>query len=525
MTGAERARRHRARKKMVQAPPAPPYPENEVEALISWARSTLKVPAGHPLAGQPMPIPPFVESWLRDTWGSPEALLSISRKSGKTSAIAAVILCFLCGPLMSKGWAGAVASLNVEKAGKLRADVIAIAEASGLRDKLGVRRSPYPGRLYGKSMEGVWHDSELPYFLVLSSDKAAGDSLDLNIVITDELGLTEERDRQWFNSLRESLSAREGNALHISIRGDSPLLQELIDNPQVPSVVYSPDDPACPIDCRESWYQANPAFECGIKSLKRFEEEVERIRHTPADEPTWRAKQMNIKMAPAKEMIVTPDDLRGCFGNPKFEGPCVLAHDFGGALSGTASCAIWIETGAVRTWFAFGSVPALKHRARRDNAPYEEMLARGELKLYPGRVTDIAAFLEDVAADLAGFKVLAIGQDNWKKADGLDYIERAGIRWPIALPRTGTGEQGSFACRAFQNLIQGKRLVMAENLSLSDAILKSTVRYDGNGNVALDKSSGNNRIDTLSAAVIAAGLAWSRMDKKKPSGPGFNVYP
>ena len=210
MSDAERARRYRARKKPAPAEQVVQDLTEPVTVLCTWARENLRVPAGHPLAGKPMPIPPFVEKWLRDAWGEPEALLSIPRKSGKTSAIAAVILAYLVGPFMAKGWAGAVASLNIEKAAKLRADVIAIAEASGLRDKLLVRKSPYPGRLIGATMKGNWHESELPYFLVLSSDKTAGDSLDLNCVITDEIGLTEERDRTWFNSLRESLSAREG---------------------------------------------------------------------------------------------------------------------------------------------------------------------------------------------------------------------------------------------------------------------------------------------------------------------------
>ena len=58
-----------------------------------------------------------------------------------------------------------------------------------------------------------------------------------------------------------------------------------------------------------------------------------------------------------------------------------------------------------------------------------------------------------------------------------------------------------------------KRLVMTENLSLIAAISKSTSKRDGNGNPALDKASARGRIDVLSAAVIAAGLAESAFDR------------
>ena len=46
-----------------------------------------------------------------------------------------------------------------------------------------------------------------------------------------------------------------------------------------------------------------------------------------------------------------------------------------------------------------------------------------------------------------------------------------------------------------------------ENLLLADAIKASVIRRDGAGNPALDQGSKQGRIDALSAAVIAAGLA------------------
>ena len=54
---------------------------------------------------------------------------------------------------------------------------------------------------------------------------------------------------------------------------------------------------------------------------------------------------------------------------------------------------------------------------------------------------------------------------------------------------------------------------MAENLSLATAIAKSTLKRDANGNPGLDKASARGRIDVLSAAVIAAGLAESAFDR------------
>ena len=86
-----------------------------VGALAAWARETLIVPPGHPLAGEPMALPPFAEDFLRASWGAHESALSMSRKNGKSAICAVLCLGFLVGPLRTPGWRGAVASVSKEK--------------------------------------------------------------------------------------------------------------------------------------------------------------------------------------------------------------------------------------------------------------------------------------------------------------------------------------------------------------------------------------------------------------------------
>ena len=58
-----------------------------------------------------------------------------------------------------------------------------------------------------------------------------------------------------------------------------------------------------------------------------------------------------------------------------------------------------------------------------------------------------------------------------------------------------------------------RKLAMAENLALVTAISKSSIHRDANGNPGLDKATARGRIDVLSAAVIACGLAESAFDR------------
>ena len=57
---AEAVRRHRAKRRAAAAPvPAviPPFPSDPSGELARWSRDVLKVPVGHPRAGEPMILP------------------------------------------------------------------------------------------------------------------------------------------------------------------------------------------------------------------------------------------------------------------------------------------------------------------------------------------------------------------------------------------------------------------------------------------------------------------------------------
>ena len=214
-------------------------------------------------------------------------------------------------------------------------------------------------------------------------------------------------------------------------------------------------------------------------------------------------------------MICVPADLQACFVDelPAREGAAFVGFDFGEATSATAAAAVWPATGRCEFWMAFGDVPPIASRGRRDDAPYVSLVERGELRLYPGRVVHPDRFLADVQADLAGVKVERAAADGFKDGEVRDFLDRAAVRWPIEFRRVGSGKTGSADVRALQRLVLTKKLRMLPSVALVTAISKSTLRRDQNGNPALDKANSRGRIDVLSAAVIAAGLAAPVFDR------------
>lgn len=503
LAARERKRRQRQRDRDAARMAATIEPLGDpVEALAAWSRETLRVPPGHPLAGEAMELPSFAVDFLRAGWTAHESALCVARKNAKSAVCAVLALGFLAGPLRRDGWRGAIASVTKEKAAELRQQVADIAEASSLPG-VRVRRAPYPGAI----------ETATGRLETLSADRTAGHASGFDLVLIDETGLMPERARELLAGLRSSVSARGGRVLHISVRGDSPLFAEILANPATVARIYSAPDEAA-IDDRAAWAAANPGLG-SIKQASYMEAEVERIRAAPGDEPAFRAFDLNQALNPSREMILSPDDLRACFTEapPAREGPCFLGFDFGEATSSTAAAAIWPKTGRLECWQAFGDKPPLAERQRRDNAPYSEMQARGELRTYPGRVVRPDAFLADVAADLAGCRVAAAAADSYKDSEAKDFLDRARLRWPVEFRRVGAGKDGGRDVRAFQRLVMQHRIRLAPSLSLVSAIANSTIRRDGNGNPGLDKAMARGRIDVLAAAVIAAGLAEPHFDR------------
>ena len=497
-----RSWREKKRKAKALTAPDPVTLADPVAALSTWSKENLLVPVGHPLAGEPMTLPDFAADFLRVGWDSHESALTCGRKNAKSAICGVLGLGFLCGPLRRNGFRMAIASVSKEKANELRTQIQAIGEASKLTE-LNYKKSPYPGRI--ESLTGSIE--------VLSSDRNAGHSSSFDLVIVDETGLFPERARELLAGLRSSVSAKGGRIIHISVRGDSPLFDEILQNPMTTTAIFeAPAD--CELDDRAAWDAANPGLGT-IKSLDYMAAEAARVAHVPTDEPSFRAYDLNARLNPSKEMIFSPDDLRACFVDelPPRRGKVYLGLDCGEASSATAAFAVWPETGRCESWMAFGDVPDLRERGKNDGANYVEMERRGELITYPGRVTPVARFMEDIAEDLTGCRVARLAADGYKDSEIMDFLDRARLRWPREFRRVGAGKTGGADVRAFQRLVLDCKLKLRPNLALSTAIANSIIRRDENGNPGLNKSKSRGRIDLLSAAVIAGGLAESFFDK------------
>ena len=501
----EYQRKRRAKIKAESKPavvPIKPFPRDPAQALADWSRDKLVIPPGHPNAGKPLILPGFIVDFIRDVFLNRESFLCIGRKNAKSAGVAVFLLGRLVGPLQIAGYRAGVASVSKEKAGELKLLMQGIAEASEL-DGLQFMRSPAPGHVKGPTGRVD----------ILSADKSAGHASGYDDSIIDELGLLAEKDRELVNGMRSAISARDGRFIALSVQGPAPFTAELLERRGQPGIAvhhYAAPE-GCAIDDETAWLAANPGLG-SIKAYSYMVDEARRVLATPADQASFRVLDLNQATNPSAVLLCDPADWRACETDklPARSGACVLGFDLGGSTSMTAA-AIWPDTGRAEVWAAFPDTPDLAARAEADGcrSAYQEMEKRGELRVYPGRVTNPSAFLGDVATALAGERVIVAGADRYRKAEGLQALEKARVRWPIHWRGQGAHSKadGSHDVRAAQRIIISGRLKMRESLVMRSAITCSAIRYDNAGNPALEKGKGNGRIDALSAMVIAAGLA------------------
>ena len=503
-----RRARLRAQRKAATAAAVPPpgkWPKDPAAAVARWSRRALVTPAGHPRAGKPLVLPPYGVQFLRDALAHRESLLCIGRKNAKSAIVAVLLLAHLVGPLRRAGWRAGVGSISKEKAGELKTQMEQIAEASGLAG-LKFYRSPAPGRVVGPSGSVD----------ILSADRASGHASGFDLAIVDEIGLLAERDRAFVAGLRSSISARDGRFLSLSIHGDGPFVPEILKRQGDPSLAihhYAAPD-GCALDDEDGWAAANPGIAAGIKSLAYMRDEARRVLASPADQNHFRAHELNQAVTVSAEAVVNVSDWLAVTVSdraalPPRKGAAVVGFDLGGSCSMTAAVAIWPATGRMETWAAFPGTPTLHDRGMADAVGdlYLQMSQRAELRTYPGRVTDVAAFLRDVARDVGA--VRAAGADRYRRAEALQALEAAGVRWRMQWRGTGASAtaDGSHDVRSFQRTILGRKVRAVESLLMAAALKEATIRTDAGGNPALDKQRSHGRIDVVQAAVIAASLA------------------
>lgn len=490
-------------------------PADRAVALISWIERVLKVPAGHSRAGEPLIVPEFARRFFEGVFTHRESLLTVARKNGKSTYLAALMLAHISpgSPLLTPGFRGAVVSLSGIKSRELIRLASELIQSSGL-DMVAVKKHPYPRLEYAQMNCTVES---------LSAEKNVGQASGFDIACIDELGLFPLKAREMVAGIRSSISARNGRIVAISISGFSELLTEFEDRAdQAGTYVQShrPGNPDCAIYDTDAWREANPGLGL-IKSEAYMRDAAQIAEANPADAAFFRIHDLNLRGVPEADSLVTVAQWQACEVDelPERRGACYTGIDLGGSVSMCSVAAYWPETGRLDVWGCFPEIPDLATRSVVDGVTglYERMHNEGSLMLRGTKVADVGAFLSEILPELG--PVAALGFDRFRRAEAENVLAEIGYRARFVPRGTGASAKadGSHDVRAFQSAVLQGKIAARETVLMRAALRGATLRYDQAGNPALSKDRIRARIDAVQAAVIAVGLA--ALDGPRKSRP------
>ncbi|WP_425152905.1 terminase large subunit domain-containing protein [Candidatus Palauibacter sp.] len=489
------------------------------KAVIKWL-GALTITEG-PRAGERFEVLPFQRRFVRGLVANAEAGLSVGRGGGKTTLAAALAACATAGPL------AAVRAQTIIVASSLGQARIAFNHARWFLRPI-IERDPKRWRVIEHSHECRIEDRRTGTNLrALGSDPRRAHGLAPKLVIADEPAQWPVNHGQRMHAALVTALGKHEAAKFIAI-GTRPederhwFARMLGGGPGVYAQVHAAPEDADDFLLR-SIRRANPSLDHMPALRAALVRERDKAREGGSDLAMWRALRLN-KGTPEvgeREVIVTVADWAGCVVSvlPAREGPVAIAYDLGGSASMTAFVAYWPATGRLEVRGAFPADPDLTARGKADfvGDRYLRMAERGEIRTYPGKVTPVARFLEDMAATLRGQDVIGAVADRYRQKEAEQALSEADIRWPMEWRATGAGKDGSADIRAFQAEVLEAHLRTTPSLLMESAIAECKLGRDANGNPRLDKSRRGGRIDALQAAVLAVGIGrrW-RLPSEQP---------
>ena len=478
--------------------------------VIKWLQK-LKVSEG-PLAGEPFKLMEFQRKFIYGVMGHHESALSIARGNGKTTLTAALAAAAVAGPL------AAPRAQTIVVAASLGQARLAFGHTKWFLKPI-IAKNPKRWRVIEHSHECRIEDRETGAMMrAIGSDPRRAHGLAPVLLIADEPA-------QWPVNAATKMYAALVTALGkhsmsrfiaIGTRPDDSQhwFSRMLQGRQrgMYGQMHAAGDLGSDFSAR-SIADANPA----LKRMPALAEAIEREKHLamrggPALH-RWRAYRLNRGTPEVgdREKIVTLDEWNACVYEPRdlppATGPVAIGFDLGGTASMCAFSVYWPETGRFEVKGAFGAIPNLRDRGMKDDVGdrYTSMNDRKELRVYPGRVTNVAAFLTHMARRLDGHEVIGAVADAYRKGEAEQALAEGGIEWEVEWRRVGAGKDGSADIRAFQAEVLDGHLKTSASLLMESAIFEANIGHDTNGNPRLDKSRDHGRIDALQAAVLAVG--------------------
>lgn len=484
------------------------------EAVCRFIEKYCLVPEGSRV-GQPLELMEFQRKFILSIYDNPartsRAYLSIARKNGKSTLIAAIALAHIVGPEAKRNSQIISGARSRDQA----ALVYKLAEKMvRLNPELNKIVKPIPSQ---KTLIGLPMNVE---YRAISAEAGTAHGLSPVVAILDEVGQVKGPYDPFVEAIETAQGAHECPVL-LAISTQAPTDADLFSvwlddaeqskNPRIVSLVYAaPED--CDLMDQSAWRAANPALD-KFRSIDDITEFSDRAVRIPASENSFRWLYLNQRID-ATSPAISKNVWQAC-GDPvvdSFEGlPVYGGLDLSETADLTALVLIAPSDGKwhVKPTFWLPE-DGLRERARQDRVEYDVWHRQGFLETTPGRAIQYEWVAEHLRGlfDRLDIRQLAFDRYNFRHLK--PWLEKAGFD-EFELERFVEFGMGfasvSPAFRDLESDLLSGKVAHGGHPVLQMCAANAVITRNPAGDRKLDKSKGRGRIDGIVALTMARGVA------------------
>lgn len=269
----------------------------------------------------------------------------------------------------------------------------------------------------------------------------------------------------------------------------------------------------------KAWHKANPLMDVNPHLLAAIRKESIEAKAMPSKLAEFQIKRLNRPAAAANGFILLPK-WNACQGSVDLAAlkdvPCWAGLDLASTRDLAALRLVWRLDDRIITW-GRRWVPesAVAQRTERGTVPYAGWVAAGLLEQTEGEVTDYAVIEQAVLDVQEQFNLQSLAFDRWNATEMVSRLVTAEV--PMVEFIQGTKSYHP-AMVELERAYISKRLVHDGDPVLAWCAANLVARKDVNLNMAPDKRRSADKIDDMTALLMAIGIsipvAEEKSDKK-----------